>query len=275
MRSDLPRGLVIFAAVAAVAGGWALASWLVRPGAEPQREHAAERAALREGAADAAPDPSHPTLPPPEPLESPEAVAPAGRSAPDREVDAGEASPSRTASRAWTTSSKPIPPPGAGLADWAAAIERQREARNSVGLHALIDALPRGTAGGDAAGGAAARDAGGAGGDAARRVRLPPHHALGESAAIAGSERVRLLALATSALAAVGVDPRTDPDMRANARRAFDDLLAAPTRDVRLAAINAFALAYPDERDAILHELESDPDPVIRAKAQALLAALR
>jgi hypothetical protein len=106
-------------------------------------------------------------------------------------------------------------------------------------------------------------------------VRLPPHHALGDSADIDSSERARLLALATSALAAVGVDPRTEPDMRANARRAFDDLLASPQRDVRLAAINAFALAYPDEREPILHELESDPDPVIRAKAQALLAALR
>ena len=88
-------------------------------------------------------------------------------------------------------------------------------------------------------------------------------------------ERARLLALAVSALAAVGVDPRTEPDMRANARRAFDDLLASPQRDVRLAAMNAFALAYPDEREAVLAALESDPDPLIRAKAQALLAALR
>jgi hypothetical protein len=148
--------------------------------------------------------------------------------------------------------------------------------------------LPRGAAAGDASGdarGDARGDAasggvggaadGAATGDAARRARLPPHHALDDSAPIDTSERTRLLALATSALAAVGVDPRTDPDLRANARRVFDDLIASPQRDVRLAAINAFALAYPDERESILHRLETDPDPVIRAKAQALLAALR
>src|SRR5262249_6965058 len=78
-------------------------------------------------------------------------------------------------------------------------------------------------------------------------------------------ERARILDVACPALGKLG----------APARRCFDDLLQSPLRDVRLAAINAFVFAFPDERGPALAAWSSDPDPLIRAKAKALTAALR
>lgn len=78
-------------------------------------------------------------------------------------------------------------------------------------------------------------------------------------------ERAQLLAEATRSLASLGEE----------ARPSFDDLLNSPFREVRLAAINAFALAFPAERGPVLTALSSDPDGLIAAKAQALIAALR
>jgi hypothetical protein len=81
-----------------------------------------------------------------------------------------------------------------------------------------------------------------------------------------GEDRARLLAACTSALASLGKE----------ARRAFDDLLhAGQRRDVRLAAMNGFAHAFPVERDAVLASLAGDPDRVIREKARAMRAAFR
>ena len=77
--------------------------------------------------------------------------------------------------------------------------------------------------------------------------------------------RMRLLARTARALAAQGPA----------ARRAFDDLLASPYRDVRLAAVNAFATAFPDELAGVLADWAGHADPVIRAKAKALADAGR
>jgi len=77
--------------------------------------------------------------------------------------------------------------------------------------------------------------------------------------------RARLLAETTKALGAIGQP----------ARLAFDDLLAASHRDLRMAAMNAFAFAFPAERQEVLTRLQADRDPVIQAKAEALMAVFR
>lgn len=79
-------------------------------------------------------------------------------------------------------------------------------------------------------------------------------------------ERAWLLADAAAALGSVGGE---------EARRSFDDLLASPRREVKLAAMNAAAIAFPEERAALLTAWTSDPDPVIQVKAKALREALR
>lgn len=74
------------------------------------------------------------------------------------------------------------------------------------------------------------------------------------------SERAHLLAEASRSLAQLGPP----------ARLAFDDLLASPHRDVRLASMNAFAGAFPSERGPMIAAALEDTDPVIRRKAEAL-----
>ena len=79
-------------------------------------------------------------------------------------------------------------------------------------------------------------------------------------------DRPQLLAAAATALASLGQD----------ARLAFDDLLSSnEPRDVRLAAFNAFAFAFPAERGPILAAWSQDADRVIQQKAVAMQAALR
>ena len=79
-------------------------------------------------------------------------------------------------------------------------------------------------------------------------------------------DRPHLLAAAATALASLGQD----------ARLAFDDLLSSnEPRDVRLAAFNAFAYAFPAERGPILVSWSQDADRVIQQKAIAMQAALR
>ena len=79
-------------------------------------------------------------------------------------------------------------------------------------------------------------------------------------------DRAHLLAAAATALASLGQD----------ARLAFDDLLSSSEpRDVRLAAFNAFAYAFPAERGPILVAWSQDADRVIQQKAIAMQAALR
>ena len=58
-----------------------------------------------------------------------------------------------------------------------------------------------------------------------------------------------LLAEATAALAHCG----------SSARLAFDDLLASPHRDVRLAAMNAFSYAFPAERESMIAAAITEP----------------
>jgi hypothetical protein len=77
-------------------------------------------------------------------------------------------------------------------------------------------------------------------------------------------DRAYLLAEATRSLAQLGKA----------ARPAFDDLLESPHRDVRFAAMSAFAANFGDEREVMLASAAEDPDPVVRAKAKALQVAL-
>ncbi len=118
-----------------------------------------------------------------------------------------------------------LPPQDAPAVEWQATIATQRTARNVVALQALIESRP-------------GRDP---------------------------SERARLHAEATGALAQLGPD----------ARLAFHDLLESKHRDVRLAAMNAFSQGFPAERDGMIAAALGDEDPVVRAKAQALKAAIR
>jgi len=83
-------------------------------------------------------------------------------------------------------------------------------------------------------------------------------------------ERAQLAALSVRALASLG----------APAKPAFDDLLVSSDRTLRLAALNAYAVnpalyGTASERQSTLQKEAAGPDPVVRAKARALLAALR